>query len=224
MRTMLARLVAVALAALPVCATLAHAEPAEPPISNPNDVVTSVTEEGLTALLQELGATKFESRELGDGRKQIVFYDGTMPYNVSLTGCNIRPGKCIAFSLIALLDTGTTNFPLESLNAVNQNNLFVTMVKVENGKYGGGRIELIDGGVTRKNLAITIASFIVNFKDEMGQLQKQLVASNPGNAYLGAYLGAGPGTAQLRLVPATPKQMLQLVDGLTRHHATTLRH
>lgn len=218
MRFPLARFIAVVLAAAPFAATSARAEPPEPPISNPDGLVTNITEDGVTSLLKELGVTKFESRDLSDGRRQIVFYDGTMPYNLAPTACTIRPGKCIAYSLIAIVDTGNTNFPLEAINDVNQNNLFVTMVKVENGKYGAGRIDLIDGGVTRKNLAINIASFIVNYRDAMTKLQNQLVASNPSNAYLGASIG----TPQLRMVPATPQQMHQMIDKLSRNYATTI--
>lgn len=215
----------IAAAALVIAATaftsnIASAEPAEPPISNPNDVVTQVTEESIVALLRELGAQKIEVVDVKGGRKQIVFYDGLMPYNMMLTGCEIRPGKCVAYALVAILDTGTTNYSLDAINAANKNHAFVTIVKVEAGKVGGGRIQLVDGGVTKKNIAINIASFVVNFAESMKSIQSQLVAGyRPGSGFQNAAFGQ----PQLRGVPATPEQMLSVVNGLAKGNLTTFR-
>jgi hypothetical protein len=210
---------ALALVATAFASNIAAAQPAEPPISNPNEVVTDVTEEGLVTLLRELGAQKIETRDMSTGRKQIVFYDGAMPYNMMLTGCDIRPGKCIAYALVAILDTGTTNYSLDAINAANKSNAFVTMVRVETGKVGGGRIQLIDGGATKKNIAINIASFILNFAESMKGIQSQLVAgTGPGS-----FQNAGFGRPQLRGVPASPDQMLSIVNGFTKGRVTTFR-
>ncbi|MFM9864822.1 MAG: hypothetical protein ACKVRO_14565 [Micropepsaceae bacterium] len=211
---------ALAIAATAFASNIAVAEPAEPPITNPNEVVTQVTEESLITLLRELGAQKIETRDVSNGRKQIVFYDGTMPYNMMLTGCDIRPGKCIAYALVALLETGTTNYTLDAVNTANKSNAFVTMVRVEANKIGGGRIQLVDGGVTKKNIAINIASFILNFAEAMKGIQSQLIASyRPGNGFQKAAFGQ----PQLRGVQATPEQMLTVVNGLATGPLTTLR-
>lgn len=198
----------------------AFAEPVEPPITNPSEVVTQVTEESLVALLRELGAQKIEVNDVTNGRKLIVFYDGAMPYNMMLAGCDIRPGKCVAFAMVAMLDTGTTSYSLDAINSANKENSFVTIVRVEAGKLGGGRIDLIDGGVTKKNIAINIASFILNFTASMKSIQSQLVAGNrtgPG------FQNAGFGQPQLRGVRATPEQMLKIVNGLAKGSLRQLR-
>jgi hypothetical protein len=216
MRHHIARIAAFLLAAASLTAGAVRAEPAEPPISNPTQVVTEVTEEGLVALLRELGVQKLETRDAPNGRKQIVFWDGEMPYNMALAGCDIRPGKCVAFALVAILETGTTTYSLDAINAVNKSNAFVTLVRVEAGKVGGGRIDIIDGGVTRKYLAINIVSFVVNFMESMKALRGQLVAERPGGFQNAAFV-----QSRVRGVPATPEQMREVVDRLS--HGTSLR-
>jgi hypothetical protein len=220
MQHQIAPIAALAFAAAALFADTARAEPAEPPISNPTQVVTEVTEDSLVALLRELGVQKLEMRDAGNGRKQIVFWDGEMPYNMALAGCDIRPGKCVAFALVAVLDTGTTNYSLDAINAVNKSNSFVTIVRIEAGKIGGGRIDIIDGGVTRKYLAINIASFVLNFMESMKALQGQLVA---GHRPSGGFQNAAFAQPRVRGVPATPDQMREVVDGLSKHYGTTLR-
>jgi hypothetical protein len=220
MRFPIAPIAAFVFATAALTSSATRADPAEPPITNPNEIVTEVTEDNLVALLKELGVQKLELRDTSTGHKQIVFYDGTMPYNMMVAGCQIRPGKCVAFALVAIIDTGTTNYSLDAINSVNKNSSFVTVVKVETGKVGGGRIDIIDGGVTKKYLAINIASFVVNFLDSMKTLQSQLTA---GYQQGGGFQNAAFGAPRLHGVPATPQQMREIVDGLSKRYATTLR-
>jgi hypothetical protein len=216
-----APLAALAIAVTSFASAASAAEPAEPPISNPNEIVTSVSETSMVALLTELGATKIETRDVGNGRKQIVFYDGATPYNLVVGVCNVRPGKCVGFSMVAVIEMGNNAYSLDALNAVNRDNLFLTMFKADSTKVGAGHVHLVDGGVAKKNIAINIASFIVTLNDVMKALQNQLVA---GYQQGGGFQRAGFGAPRPHLIVASPQHMREASDQLSRQYARTLRH
>ena len=211
---------AFAFAATVLTSGFAAAEAVEPPITNPQQIISDVTDVSMTALLTELGAQRIETKDLGEGKKQIVFYDGATPYNVMLLGCDVRPGKCIAFAMVALLETENNAYSLDAINSVNKSNAYVTLVKVDATKIGGGRIEIVDGGVTKKNLAIQIGSFVGNFAESLKALQGQLVAGNQPGA---GYQYAGYGARRFRQIPATPQQMRTIANGLAKGYVPRFR-
>jgi hypothetical protein len=208
-------LTAVALLLLAPCANALAAEPAEPPITEPMSLIDTLTAENVTKLLTELGAQKIETRDMTGG-KLITFFDGPVPYNMGIALCDIRPGKCLALSMGVIMDPGSTSYTLETLNKYNTENMFVTAIKLEGNKVGFGRVWLVDGGVTKKNMAINIASFIVTFRQALKEIQPQVVAGVQTE-------GAFKPTAQTRaptFLLADPKDMERITKALV--HKTTL--
>lgn len=192
------------------------AEPAEPPITEPMSLIDTVTAEGLTTLLTELGAQNIETRDTPNG-KLITFMDGALPYNMSIALCDIRPGKCLGLSMAVIMDMGTTSYSLEALNSFSRDNLFVTALKLDGNKVGFGRIWLVDGGVTKKNMAINIASFIVTLHQGLKTLQSQVVAGvQPDGSYKPTSLNQSKPT----FVRADPGDMARMTQAM--RHKTTL--
>jgi hypothetical protein len=157
-----------------------------------------------------------------DGQKELTFYDGNVPYNLGFGSCDIRPGKCIALYLIVLVDPGSAGPSLEGINAVNKEGLFVTLVKLDGNRFGAGHVMVVDGGVTKKNMAINIASFVVTFADTMRRLASQpgqVIASvRPGSALMGA-----PRYVPPHAVRATPREIAEVLKTITIRHQTSLR-
>jgi hypothetical protein len=208
-------------ASLAFAGAAAAAEPAEPPIANPDQIISSVTTESLADLLREMGAPQVEIREAG-GQKVIVFSESGMPYNMQTAMCDLRPGKCIAFAVVALLETGTTTVSLDSINSANKGNIYLTMFKLDGSKIGAGNMQLIDGGVTKRNVAINIASFIVTFRQLLKNMQGQTIAGVQNNGIF----GNGPfqqtsAVPMLRPVVATPHEMNVFINEASKNHATT---
>jgi hypothetical protein len=85
------------------------AEPPDPPLTNPMTVWDSVTPEGVAETVRELGGQQVEVR--GSGADKIVsFVDGNIPFNLAVTICDVRPGKCVGLVMLVIMDTGTTKF------------------------------------------------------------------------------------------------------------------
>lgn len=201
------RLALTAAALWSLTSTVALAEPAEPPITDPMSLVDTVTVDNVSKLVAELGAQDVKTQDIS-GTKMVTFMDAGVPYNLPIFLCDVRPGKCVALAMAVVVDPGATSYGLEALNEYNKNNPFLTAVKLDGNKIGLGRLWLVDGGVTKKNLAVNIASFIVNFRAV--KLQPQVVASAqpPGAFRPTAY--APP----LRFVPASKRDIEQLTRSL----------
>jgi hypothetical protein len=216
------RFIAAAFAAIAIALGAAQAaEPAEPPIKNPDQIIKSVNEQTLVELLKELGAQQVEVKEF-QGKRQIVFFDGGVPYNMAAELCNIRPGKCVGVTMLVLVET-SNGVSLETLNSANRNNLYLSIFKVDNSRFGVGNVQLLDGGVTKRNLAINIASFVVTFNQVMKEMQNQTVASLPqsGPFGQGAFQQASA-AAQPRPVVATPDEMAAATGHLSLSIASKL--
>lgn len=212
-------LVLTAAALLAVTSPAFAAEPPDPPITNPMDLVDNATPEPMAEMMRQLGATQVEIKGEGD-QKSVTFFDGPVPYSLGFGICNIRPNKCLAMLIIVVVDPGATNFPLEALNGFNKQGMFTTLVKLDGNRFAAGHMLLVDGGVTRKNIAINVASFIITFHEAMRYLQSQMVAGTyPKDR---AMLRAN-GQAPLRFVKATPQEMAQAVKALSSRYQTTLR-
>lgn len=207
----LALTAAASLAAVPAFA----AEPPEPPISNPMSIIDSADPEQIAGMMRELGAQKVEVRE-SQGQKMVVFFNGEVPHNIGVGLCEFRPGKCLAMTMIVVVNMGTATVPpLESLNTVN-GGMFLTAVKIDANRFAVGRVMIVDGGVTKKNLAINVASFIVTFQAMMKSLDEQVVAGLQSRS---GYLSA---PVRPRAFFATPAEVAQITRALSANYATTL--
>jgi hypothetical protein len=202
---------AAVLAAAPAFA----AEAPEPPITNPMSIIDSANPEQFAEMMRELGATQVQVRE-AEGQKVVTFFNGEVPYNVGFGLCDIRPGKCLALTMIVVVNLGTgTVPPLETLNAVN-GGMYVTAVRVDANRFAVGRVEIVDGGVTKKNLAINAGSFIVTFQALMRSLSEQVVASaQPRSSYLSA-------PVRPRAVFATPREMARITKAMSANYTNYL--
>lgn len=203
---------AASLAAVPAFA----ADPPEPPISNPTSMVDSVGADQFADLMRELGAQQVQIRE-AEGQKVVTFFNGEVPYNAAFSLCDIRPGKCLALTMLVVVNLGTAAAPpLESLNNLN-GGMYVTAVKIDANRFAVGRVEIVDGGVTKKNLAINAGSFIVTFEAFMKALSQQVVASvQPRSANLSV-------PVRPRAVFATPAEIAQVTKAMSANYATTLQ-
>jgi hypothetical protein len=203
-----------AAALLTAVPTLA-AEAPEPPISNPTSIIDSVSPEQFAEMMRELGAQQVQVRE-AEGQKIVIFFNGEVPYNAGFGLCDIRPGKCLALTMIVVINLGTgTVPPLETLNAVN-GGMYVTAVRIDANRFAVGRVEIVDGGVTKKNLAINAGSFIVTFQALMKSLDQQVVAAlQPRSSNLSA-------PVRPRAVLATPSEMARITKAMSANYANYL--
>lgn len=204
-----------AAASLAAIASAFAAEPIEPPITNPTSIVDSADPEKVAEMMRELGAQQVQVRE-AQGEKVVTFFYGEVPYNIGFSLCDVRPGKCLAATMIVVVNLGTATVPpLESLNTVN-GGMFVTAVKLDANRFAVGRVNVVDGGVTKKNLAINAGSFVVTFQALIKALDEQVVASAQSrNAYLSAPI-------RPRAVLATPGDIARITKAMSANYATTL--
>lgn len=211
MRKLCLSLAAAATLAAPAFA----ADAPEPPISNPMSIIDSAGPEQFAEMMRELGAQQVQIRE-ADGQKIVTFFNGEVPYNVGFSLCDIRPGKCLALTMIVVINLGTAAAPsLDTLNNANAS-MYVTAVKIDANRFAVGRVEIVDGGVTKKNLAINAGSFIVTFQALMKSLDEQVVAGlQPRSTYLSA-------PVRPRAVFATPAEMARITKALSSNYADYL--
>jgi hypothetical protein len=192
------------------------AEPPEPPLTNPMTLWDSVTPEGVAETVRELGGQQVEVR--GTGADKIVsFVDGNLPFNLAVTICDVRPGKCVGLVMLVIMDTGTTKFSLDALNAQGQKNVYVSVVKFEDNKFGIGHALLVDSGVTKKNVAMNIATFASSVREVLKGLSTQVVASN-GAQFKPASLGPA-----LRPVFLNPTDTARYVQSIAKPFAESRR-
>jgi len=199
---------AAALALAPIGAATAFAASE---VSDASKIVDSLDVTAVGKLIAEIGGQKVETTEQGD-KKLIVFYESDQPYIIAITACDAKPGKCIALAQMALVDTSPASISLDQLNTVNGDSLFMTGFKLDGNKIGFGRIIVVDGGVTRQNLAINLAVFVVAIPEALKLIQGQLTSSlqqqpNPQ---------AAAALASLRFTPvqADPRQLRAISDQL----------
>ena len=167
----------------------ANAEPAK--LANPTQIVDEIVAENVSALVTEIGGQQVEVRG-SDGKKSVIFRDGGIPYVLTPTACVQTLGKCVGLSMIVLVDNSKSAFSLETLDTANRENGLLSFFREGNDKFVVGRIAVVDGGVTKKNLANEIALFVVSFQEAMKKMSSQTIASvNRPNPYLSATVGGG---------------------------------
>ncbi|NOT38905.1 MAG: hypothetical protein HOP13_00260 [Alphaproteobacteria bacterium] len=211
MRFSIAALVVTAVAfALP-------AQSAEPPITNPQKIIDNATPETFAEIVRELGGQNVEIKREGD-YTGIVFMDGNVPYNIGFTFCKVVPGKCLIASILVLVDNGKGGYPLETLNKQNKDFGFLTLYRDDPTKFGAGRLILVDGGVTKKNVAMEIALFVQSFRTTMKDLESQLIASAPGPFQRASY-----GPTRFRPLVVSPRYLSEATEKMAKHYKTDLR-
>jgi hypothetical protein len=177
---------------------------AEPPITNPNQLIESVTAESVSQLMTELGGQNVQIIDAGTA-KIVRFEDGGTPYGFTPTGCSPQ-NVCTGLSLLVVVDNSQTNFPADTLLNASKENPLVSFFKIDNTKFAVGRIALVDGGVTKKHLAYETALFVAAYREAKKKLDAQLVAS----ARPGPFQRASYGNGRLREIHAHPALLAQL--------------
>ena len=206
---------AAALALAPMSAATAYAASE---VSDASKIVDSLDVTTVGKLIAEIGGQKVETREEGD-KKIIVFYEAEQPYIIAITACDGKPGKCIALAQMAIVDTSPAAISLDQINTVNSDSLFMTGFKLDGNKVGFGRILIVDGGVTRQNLAINIAAFVVTFPEMLKKLGGQLTSSlqQPGQPATAAMASVA-----FKPVIADPRQVKAISDQLLIQYKSLL--
>lgn len=183
----------------------------EPPITKPTTLITRVTPENVSEIIREIGGKKIEVSE-ADGKKSLTFMDGNTIYNVGFALClKNKPDDCSALSLLVLIENG--GYAYESLNTFNKDTMFLTLFKDEKNTIGIARVELVEGGMTKKNLALAIIWFVTEFRETMKKLEAQVTA---GQQIPGAFRTATDPAAALRPVAASPEAMARWGAKLTK--------
>jgi Putative bacterial sensory transduction regulator len=208
------------IAALAIAAAgIAPATAADPTLPNATMMIDSISQEILVDTLRDMGVARVETSSTPEGVKVVTFWDNNFPYNVVVGGCGVRPGKCITMGMFVRVDAGAANYPLETINAHNRRSYFAGAARLTDTQFGIGRAAVIDGGVTRLNVAMNLASFVGVVQDSMQFLAQQTIASTgkDGTAQLTAAKAAKP-----QIVPATPEDFAVMAQELSKPIATTL--
>jgi len=154
----------------------AHAAQGDfPGITKPTEIVDTITVETLLELATQIGAGDVKIRDR-DGKKSVTFLDGDIPHTLWPALCDVEPGKCLGVGMLVIVDNSKSNFSLDALNTANRNTSFLTFFREDGQRFGVGRIGLVDGGVTRRNLGTEIGYFAIEFRSALKQLQTQLTA------------------------------------------------
>jgi hypothetical protein len=200
----------IALAATLAMASFDLATAAENQISDPTTLVDSVDVTTLGKLIAEIGGQKVETRESGD-KKYVTFFNGEQPYVAMVTLCDIKPGKCLAVLQLALIDTSPLTVSLDQLNKINGDNVYLTGFKLDGNKMGFGHVLIVDGGVTRQNLASNVGGFVGTFEDTMKKLANPVTSSlQPGQAAT----AVAATNVQFHPIQADPRHISYLADQL----------
>jgi hypothetical protein len=183
--------------------SLALAQNSEINIANPTSIVDNVQADDIKSLVTEMGAREAQVRD-GDNNKIVTFLDGKLPYTFGITGCEIRPGKCLSLVMLVFIDMGASGISTDMINSRNKDSFFNTAIRIDDKVIAFGRGVIVDGGITRRNLATNIVVYAAMVHDGIKHFGSQIVASSglPGTTQ---NLSLQNGT--LRPVFPTPQQL-----------------
>lgn len=189
-------------------------------LTDPTAIIENLTTENMTALVQELGGDQIQVNE-GDGIKIIQFRSGSIPFNLAFA-CEKGTAVCVGLFMLVAIDPGTTHYPLELFNTFNKDHPFVSAVALDGNKYGVGRMLLTDGGVTKRNIALNLATFSLAPEAIMKFLASQLVAGyqQGGSA---RFLPASMGTTYGRPVRLSPREFSEIARNALRSRTPAAR-
>jgi hypothetical protein len=189
-------------------------------ITNPTQVVESAVAEDLAQIVREINGQDVQVRE-ANGKKGVTFKDGDVPYTMAPVFCDIQPGKCLGYAMIVIVDNSELKFTLDTLNTANRTTSFLTFFREEdNNRFAVGRVNLVDGGVTRKNIAISVSVNAMEFRETMKRLQNQLTVSFDRGA---PFQRAGYGKPRWRAYAPSPDYAVRLADEFAPHYANRFR-
>lgn len=186
------------------------------PLTNPTMLMDSVTAENVAEIVREIGGQDVQIRQV-DNSSLVTFSDAGIPYNLGIVQCDVRPGKCVGLIMVVVVEGG--KFSLETINARNKSDVFVSVAKFDETKTGIGRALLVDSGVTKKNIAMNIASFAGAVRLAIKTLNEQVIASAGQQQYLRAGT-ASP--APFRPVLLPPRETARIIAVLDKPYATRL--
>lgn len=172
-------------------------------IADPKGIVDNITPEGIRALVTEMGVKDAQIRD-GESNKVVTFTDGSTPYAFGIASCDVKPGRCLTLVMLVFVDMGGSGITTEMVNERNKESFFNTSVKVDDKIIAFGRGVLVDGGITRSNLASNINVFAGQVREGVKHFSSQVVASN---TYPGLTRNLSWGNAPVRAVLPTAQQL-----------------
>jgi hypothetical protein len=188
----------IAVATTLALAALATPADARNVISDPAKIVESADAATIAAIVNEMGFAKAEIRE-DKGEKAVVFTYNEQPYIISVTGCDT--GKCESMIPIALVDTSPQTITTEQLVKITDDNIYLAAFKLDGNVVGFGHVVIMEGGVTRQNVAVNIADFIVTYEETL----KKLVGNPLTSSLQPSQQQAAAALASMRLRPVMPR-------------------
>lgn len=191
------------------------AEDAFPNITDPKQVVESLDVDVLAEIVTQIGGGDVR-KHTDQKQKGVSFLDGQTPHNLVLTFCDIEPGKCFGVLMLVVVDNSKLNFTLDTLNQGNKDSAFLTFYREENSKFLVGRVDIVEGGITRRNLGVKIGMFAIEFRETMKRLSSQLSAALPGGFQRASYGHRQPIRA-LRVPPSVAARMAQQLEQDYKH-------
>jgi len=181
----------------------AMAQGGDVPITQPDQVLDTLTAEAVGSLVAELGGKEVEIRDL-EGGKVVIFVDAGIPYQLSVAGCESIPGKCISLVMLVFVETGASGITTDMVNSGNLEEFFITSLKVDDKTMAFGRGLLVAGGVTRRNLAMNIGVYANRTGEALKHFASKVVASN---ALPGAPQNLSMGAGKINAVRPTDEQL-----------------
>ena len=181
----------------------ALAQEGGPKLSNPKAIVDTVTPELVQSIVTEMGGKDVQIRESENG-KVVTFSVGSLPYVFGVSGCEVKPGKCMTLVMLVFVDMGATGITADMINTRNNDSFFATSVKIDDKVIAFGRGVLVDGGVTRENLSLNIAIYASLVREGIKHFGSQVVAARNMPATM---QNLSWGQAQVRPILPTPQQL-----------------
>ena len=180
----------------------------DPPITNPSTLIARVTPENVSEIIREIGGQEVKVHE-EEGQKSISFVDAGTTYNIGFALClKEKPDDCAALTMLVLVEK--PGYSYEILNKHNKDTLFLTLFKDDESNLGIARVELVEGGTTKKNLALAIIWFVTEYRETIEKLQATAAYQAPGTLRTPA--------AALRSVVAAPGLVARWSEELTKSH------
>ena len=190
-----------------------------PKVTNPTETLNELTVDKLAEIAREIGGQDVQIRDSGK-TKGLTFKDGDIPFNMALVFCDIIPGKCLGSALLVVVDNTKLQFTLDTLNGANRASAFMTFTKGDADKFDAIRVSIVDGGVTKKHLALEIALSVVEFEQQMKRLSSQLTASTAG-----PFQNAGFSTGyRPRFFAVSPDYVAHAVEPLAQSYKMRFHH
>lgn len=204
---------AAALAAFSLLPTANAAQESFPNLTNGTKMIDSVVAEDLAQTVREIGGGDVQIRE-ANGKKGITFWDGENPYTMVPVFCDIQPGKCLGYVMVIVVDNTQLKFTLDTLNAANKSTSFLTFFQEEQGKFTVGRVNIIDGGVTKKNVAVNISVCAMEFREALKRLENQLTAGLSPQ-----FQRVGNGPVRVRAFAPSPDYVARIAAAMEKDYA-----